>query len=63
MTNDHAYYYGRAESELQMARKATSPAAVKAHYMLAGYYLDLVHGGRRDPSPTYLQIQVPQRGG
>ena len=34
------YFYVRAEAELELAQRAEHPAAVKAHYELAGYYLD-----------------------
>ena len=45
MANDQEYYYRRAETELEQAQRATLPAAVKAHYTLAGHYLDRVYGG------------------
>jgi hypothetical protein len=41
--DDHAYYHGRAEAELTAAATSGHPAAVRAHYLLAGFYLDLVH--------------------
>ncbi|ONF96657.1 hypothetical protein [Sphingomonas jeddahensis] len=41
--DDKEYYYQRAESELEMAQRAEVPEAVKAHYTLAGYYLDKVY--------------------
>lgn len=44
MENDRSYFYDRAEAELDMAQKATAVEAVKAHYTLAGYYLDRVYG-------------------
>lgn len=43
--SDRAYFYRRAEQELSQAQRAESPEAVKAHYHLAGYYLDRVYGG------------------
>ena len=43
MENDRDYFYRRAEIELEMAQRTEIPAAVKAHYMLAGYYLDKVY--------------------
>lgn len=46
--SDQHYYYDRAEQELEMAQKASCPEAVKAHYMLAGFYLDRVHGGSEE---------------
>jgi hypothetical protein len=41
---DRSYYEARAEAELQLAQRADHPAAVRAHYNLAGLYLDLIHG-------------------
>lgn len=41
---DAEYLYRRAEQELLQAQRAEHPAVVKAHYLLAGYYLDLVYG-------------------
>ena len=41
--DDKEYYYRRAESELEMAQRTEIPEAVKAHYTLAGYYLDKVY--------------------
>lgn len=42
--DDSTYYYARAEAEIERAQSADHPAAVKAHYLLAGYYLDRVYG-------------------
>lgn len=42
--NDRHYFYGRAETELERAQRAAHPEAVKAHYVLAGYYLDRAYG-------------------
>lgn len=44
MEPDSDYYLRRAETELTMAQAADHPAAVRAHYFLAGFYLDRVHG-------------------
>jgi len=41
---DLTYLYARAEEELELAQQAEHPAAVKAHYLLAGHYLDGVYG-------------------
>ena len=38
-----SYFQARAEEEIEAAQSATHPEAVRAHYLLAGYYLDLVH--------------------
>jgi hypothetical protein len=44
INGEHHYHYHRAEQELAQAQQAVHPAAVKAHYLLAGYYLDRVYG-------------------
>ena len=41
---DRSYYIRRAEAELALAQSAAHPAAMRAHYHLAGYYLDKVYG-------------------
>lgn len=43
-STDQTYFYERAEAELARAQRADHPEAVKAHYLLAGYYLDRVYG-------------------
>ena len=43
---DRAYYQRRAEEELELAQKAQDERAVRSHYQLAAYYLDLVHHER-----------------
>jgi hypothetical protein len=40
---DRDYLEGRAEAELSMAQAAAHPAAVRAHYLLAGFYLDRLY--------------------
>ena len=40
---DRLYYLGRAEAELAQAHEARHPDAARAHYYLAGYYLDRAH--------------------
>lgn len=40
---DAVYFRDRAEQELRRAEQADHPDAARAHYQLAGYYLDLVH--------------------
>lgn len=39
-TQEDSYFYDRAEAELKLAQAAAHPAAVRAHYLLAGHYLD-----------------------
>jgi hypothetical protein len=41
--HDKDYFEERAEAELSMAQAAAHPAAVRAHYMLAAFYLDRLH--------------------
>ncbi|UYY58570.1 hypothetical protein [Sphingomonas sp. S2-65] len=43
-TKEDSYFYDRAEAELKMAQTAAHPAAVRAHYLLAGHYLDRFYG-------------------
>ena len=51
--DDQSYYVRRAEAELKMAQKAAGGEAVRAHYMLAGHYLDRAYrGGAGEPSRT-----------
>jgi hypothetical protein len=40
---DRNYLEERAEAELSMAQAAIHPAAVRAHYVLAGFYLDRLY--------------------
>ncbi|MGK6356860.1 hypothetical protein ACMGDH_16730 [Sphingomonas sp. DT-207] len=53
MREDSDYYRGRAEAEIAAAHKAEKPEAMRAHYILAGYYLDRAHGS----SPR--EVEVP----
>ncbi len=41
--DDPDYFQQRAEAELELAQAAKHAAAVRAHYLMAGYYLDRVH--------------------
>jgi hypothetical protein len=41
--DERSYYRSRAEEELWAARSADHPDAARAHYLLAGYYLDLAY--------------------
>lgn len=42
---DVEYFERRAEQELRLAQLAVHPRVVRAHYFLAGIYLDKVYGG------------------
>ncbi len=52
--DDKEYYYQRAESELEMAQRTEVSEAVKAHYTLAGYYLDKVYNDGETASTTSM---------
>jgi len=41
--NDREYLERRAEDELDLAQRASHPAAVRAHYQLLGHYLDRLY--------------------
>jgi predicted alpha/beta hydrolase family esterase len=47
---DKAYFNERAEAELLLAQRASHPKAVRSHYLLAAYYLDLVHCAAAPPA-------------
>lgn len=38
--DERAYFEERAEAEIEAATSADHPNAARAHYYLAGYYLD-----------------------
>jgi hypothetical protein len=55
-TLDDAFYLERrAEDELNAAQEANHPAAVRAHYDLAGLYLDRLYGVAPDANSMNLQ--------
>lgn len=39
------YFLERAEAELDLANEANHERAARAHYYLAGFYLDRAYGG------------------
>ena len=45
---DLAYYQQRAEQELELAQRAEDARAVQAHYALATFYLEKIHGEPAD---------------
>jgi uncharacterized protein YfeS len=49
MRDDTTYFYDRAETELELAQRATHPLAVRAHYIIANHYLDRCYGGTTTP--------------
>lgn len=42
-SDDTDYLEQRAETEIELARHATDPRVVQAHYTLANFYLDRIH--------------------
>jgi hypothetical protein len=44
--DERLYFAKRAEAELALARTAPHPNAARAHYIIAGHYLDRAHNGR-----------------
>lgn len=48
---DRAYFYRRAETELELAQKAETPAAVKSHYTIANEYLERAWADGEPPVP------------
>ena len=47
---DRAYFQDRAEAEIEAAQGAEHPSVARAHYLLAGYYLDRVFNPAPIPS-------------
>lgn len=48
---DRAYFYRRAETELELAQRATSAAAVMSHYTIANEYLERAWADGEPPVP------------
>jgi hypothetical protein len=46
--DDRVYLEQRAEAELSLAQAAEHPAVVRAHYLLAGFYLDRLYDPERE---------------
>jgi hypothetical protein len=60
LSRDEEYFYTRAEAELRMAQAARDPGAMRAHYTLAGYYLDRAYGGGdQQASPDQIRARLP----
>jgi hypothetical protein len=57
-----AYFRARAEDEILAAECADHPDAARAHFLLAGYYLDLAYNpGARAAEPVPMEGGVPSR--
>lgn len=66
MRDDSSYFYDRAETELELAQRATHPLAVRAHYIIANHYLDRCYGGEPQaaaaaaaPGPVAVAVAAP----
>ena len=42
--DDVEYFEQRAETEIELAQQASDSRVVKAHYELATFYLERIHG-------------------
>ena len=54
---DIQYYSERAEQEIFRAQQAEHPEAVRSHYLLAGYYLDMVYNSPAAPARPRNSLQ------
>lgn len=54
------YFQQRAEAEIALAQKAEHPDACRSHYLLAGYYLDIVHNEApaEPPEPVVREAAI-----
>jgi hypothetical protein len=57
MSDDGTYYLQRAEAELALAQAASHLAAVRAHYHLAGHYLDHAYAGGIQKLPSNFSVK------
>jgi hypothetical protein len=54
--DEKAYFEQRAEAELSLAQSANHPAVVRAHYLMAGFYLDRIYYQGDDDSAEYGEL-------
>ena len=54
--DDASYYQARAEAEIRLAQSARHQRVVQAHYDLANFYLDRLHGQDIDKNPGLIGI-------
>jgi len=52
------YFRDRAAFEIQMAARAQSPEAIRAHRQLAGLYLDRCRRSASDPDASTSRIEM-----
>jgi len=55
---DRLYYEERAEREIALAQAAGDEAAARAHALLAGYYLDLIHNRSGVPAEARERVRA-----
>jgi hypothetical protein len=55
---DTDYYQARAEQEIECAHKAQVAEAARAHYLLAGYYLDRIYNVSSPPEKPATPVEV-----
>jgi hypothetical protein len=60
--DESAYLEARAEAELSLAQAAEHPSAVRAHYLLAGFYLDRLYNPGDEAPVRSGNEQWPGRG-
>jgi hypothetical protein len=57
--DDGEYYEARAEQELELAQGSDHPAVVRAHFLLAGLYLDRLYNPDGDAPDGNGQAMFP----
>jgi hypothetical protein len=55
---DRLYYEQRAEREIALSHAARDEAVARAHALLAGYYLDLIHNRSGGPAERRERIEA-----
>jgi hypothetical protein len=53
---EEEYYQQRAETQIELACRASDERAVQAHYSIAAAYLDRVHGDEPKAPPGLLDL-------
>ncbi|MGZ8282286.1 MAG: hypothetical protein ACXWUN_04945 [Allosphingosinicella sp.] len=53
---DVTYYEQRAQTEIELAQRATHTNAAQAHYEMATAYLDRIHGAGPTSKPNALLV-------
>ena len=61
--DERLYFRERAEVEIRAAQAAGHPEAARAHYVLAGYYLDLSYNPDRSSPASAIDDQRRPAGG